>query len=420
MHWINRPLLEDALAHVLRSPRSSFYRDKYARAGLAPDTLTAENFLELPLLSRQEMAVVPIEQRTFAAPEDLRAIAFTSGTSASEPLSIPVARVARYSFDPSFGCNVSRTLLLLPPMMKSSGVIFTMRVAEEALHPILPVFGDLQSMANSAFIAKSSRCDSLWALPTIASAFAPYAQASGFAGDIKLIILAGETTTVARRAELQAAYPNALIGSVYGSNELSQIVLFTCPAIMRGSKNRFHVVADDVAAVELIDGEFVITYGLNRASPLIRYRTGDYLEEVAEGCTCGLPGPVLEWSYRGGVDRLRINGMQFDVEEVDRAFATFPHIAGKEYQVHFYPVKNSTAIAIKIETADPALVADAARAEDLAAFIERELPDVWRLSATATMRTALQKGAVASCTAEVVSEVSERGVKLKRFVNHVE
>jgi len=105
--------------------------------------------------------------------------------------------------------------------------------------------------------------------------------------------------------------------------------------------------------------------------------------------------------------------MEFDVESSDRALATFPHLGGLPYQVHFYAT-GSTALAIVLE-----LVAPAARAADVVRFAEAELPDVWRISATATIRTALERGLIASFEVRAVSALSVTGLKTKRFVNHV-
>lgn len=70
-------------------------------------------------------------------------------------------------------------------------------------------------------------------------------------------------------------------------------------------------IDEDFAAVELLpqaDGVCRIlgTNLCNEAMPLIRYDTGDLARPVAEGCSCGLPGRVLEW----------IDGRQEDVVEL--------------------------------------------------------------------------------------------------------
>jgi hypothetical protein len=106
--------------------------------------------------------------------------------------------------------------------------------------------------------------------------------------------------------------------------------------------------------------------------------------------------------------------MEFDIEAADRAFTAFPHLSGVPYQVHFSATE-TPAIALTVEIVPP----DAARGENLAAFAQAELPDAWRISSTATIRTALERGLLASFAVRAVPALSAGGFKAKRFVNHV-
>ncbi len=408
MQWVNEERLREVLAHIRNNPHSKFYDRKYAG-----HPVDGSHFFELPLLTRAELQAAPVQERTFCAPEDIRFAAFTSGTTSKEPLVIPFSKVENYYFEPSLGTGIRRPLIIHPPMMRAFAMTFVQQ-CEQAAHKVAPLFGDLQSMQNSAMLAAIGTCDAVYSIPTLAAQLAPAAVARGIAATIKLLALSSEVLTTARRAELQTAFPHALIANLYGSAELGQMPFFTCTRVMERGENHFHFLTKALAALEIIDGELVITYGLNRATPLLRYKTGDYFEEVGEGCDCGLPGPVVRWSHRSGVDRVRLNGMEFDAEAADRALSAFPHLATLPYQVHFYPTEGSSAITVVLE-----LATAAAQSEDLASFAERELPDAWRLSATATLRTALERGLVASFTAKAVPALSVGGVKAKRFVNHV-
>lgn len=407
MRWVNEQRLSELLEHVTGNPYSTFYARKYGREPQRAD------FFELPLLTRAELGSAPLRERTYCDAKDIRFAAFTSGTTSKEPLIIPFSKVARYFFEPSLGTAARRPLVIHPPMMKAFGMTFVQQ-CEEAHEKLAPIFGDVQNMVNSALLASSLECDSLYSIPTVAGLFAVEAEKRGFGEGVKLIALTSEVLTGARRDELRRVFPNALIGNLYGSTELGQLPFFTCPRMMEREEGHFHVLTDALAAVELVEGELVVSYGLNRATPLVRYRTGDYFEEVSAGCACGLPGPVLRWSHRTDVDRVRLNGMEFDAEAADQAFFSFPHLANLPYQVHFHPVPGSTGLGLVVE-----LVAPEATAEDAARFAERELPDSWRISATATVRTAMEKGFIASFTVKPVRALSVTGLKAKRFVNHV-
>jgi len=408
MRWVNKALQKELLMHVLGNPNSDFYDRKYA--GLQVD---GAHFFDLPMLTRAELGAAPLAQRTFCPQQDVRFAAFTSGTSSKEPLIIPFSKVANYHFEPSLGTGVVRPLVIHPPMMKAFGMTFVQQ-CEESDHKLSPIFGDVQNMANSGLLAEALWCDSIYSIPTVAGLFAHEAVRRGIGGQIKLVALSSEILTTARRAELTAAFPNALIANLYGSTELGQLPFFTCKSMMEREDNHFHILTDALAAVEIIDGELVVSYGLNLATPLVRYRTGDFFEEVPDGCACGLSGPVIHWSHRTDVDRVRLNGMEFDVEASDRAFAVFPHLSGLPYQVHFYATEGSSAIRITVEIAAPQ-----AQAEDLTRFIEAELPEIWRISATATIRTAIERGFISSFKAHAVPALSITGLKTKRFVNHV-
>ncbi len=409
MRWVNEVRMGELLAQVTDISYSDFYIKKYDTA-----PVDEEHFFELSMLTRGELGATPLRERVFCPPEDIRFAAFTSGTSSKEPLIIPFAKVPRYYFEPSLGTGVRRPLVIHPPMMKAFGMTFVQQ-CDEAEHQLSPIFGDVQNMQNSALLASALDCDAIYSIPTVAGLFAAEAAKRGVREQIKLIALSSETLTSARRAELKEAFPRALIANLYGSTELGQLPFFTCKRMMEREEGHFHILTDALAAVEIVDGELVVSYGLNRAMPLVRYRTGDFFEEVPEGCVCGLPGPVVRWSHRTDVDRVRLNGMEFDVEAADRAFSAFPHLKALPYQVHFYATKGSPAIAMTVELVVP----DHTHAADIARFAEAELPDAWRISATATIRTAMDRGFVSSFEVRPVQTLSVTGLKAKRFVNHV-
>jgi len=413
MRWVNAAALAELLDFIAHNPHSDFYQKKYAATGVKP---SAVPFSALPLLTRGELVDTPLMERTFVPKEEVRFVAFTSGTSAARPLITPFSAVSDYHFEPSLGSGVRRPLIIYPPLNKNFGHTFIQQ-CEQADFPVSPIFADFQNLANSALIARELACDSLYATPTIAALFIPHARERGILTRFKLLALSSETLTAARRAELEAAYPEAHIANLYASSEIGQFVLFPCARMMEKRQNHFHVLTDALAATELIDGELVVSYGLNRAMPLVRYRTGDHFEEVEEGCGCGLPGPVFAWSHRGAVDRVRINGVEFTIEETDRVFSKLTRIAHPHYQVHFNPSPRSGA-AIVVEIADEraARLADTAA---LAALIEAELLDAWRLSASATMRTALERGLFDSFSVAIVPSLSAPGAKTKRFISHV-
>ncbi len=412
MQWVNREALQTLLAYVASSPHADFYRAKYKQSGVVP---TVEAFSFLPLLSRRELTDTPVAARTFVPPSEVRFVAFTSGTSSKVPLITPFSDVENYFFEPSLGLAVARPLIIYPPLNKNFGASFIQQ-CRQAMRPVSPMFADFQNLGGSALIAKEMQCDSLYATPTIAALFASHATALGIADTFKLLALSSETLTEARRQELRRAYPNAKIANLYASSEIGQFVMAPCAAMIERGVSEFHVIDQALAAVELIDGELVVSYGLNRAMPLVRYRTGDFFEE-GTACACGKPGPVLQWSHRDS-DRMRINGIEFTVDEADRVMGELPHMPAPQYQIHFSDGEKG-GVAMRVEIADAALAARRVEAEALAQSIARDLPGRWHISPTATLATALERGLLSAVSVAIVPAVSDTTVKSKRFVNHV-
>ena len=410
MRWVNPKLLPDLLSFVQNNPHSDFYDKKYAGLESA-----VENFSKLPLLTRAELVETPLAQRTFVPQKEVRFVGFTSGTSAQKPLITLFSDVEDYHVEPSLGIDIVRPLIIYPPLNKNFGHTFVQQ-CRQAKKPVSPMFADFQNLANSALIAKETGCDAIYATPTIATLFAEHARTQGIAEHFKLLALSSETLTEARRADLVRLYPNAKIANLYASSEIGQFVLTPCERMIERGGSSFHILAEALAAVELIDGELVVSYGLNRAMPLVRYQTGDRFEEVAEGCSCGRQGPVLRWSHRAEVDRVRLSGVEFDVEEADRVFGRLSRPSAR-YQVHFKE-NSGGGIDIVVEIEDKETLR-AGQAPVVERALRSELLDLWRISSGAVMRDALARGLFASLTVMIVPAVSVSGTKARRFINHV-
>jgi phenylacetate-coenzyme A ligase PaaK-like adenylate-forming protein len=410
MQWVNEERLTEVLSHVDNNPHSSFYAKKY---GNVP--LTVDVFSTLPLLSRRELTDAPVVERTYVAPQDVRFVAFTSGTSARAPLITPFSDIENYFVEPSLGLRVRRPLIIYPPLNKNFGASF-MQQCRQAVAPVSPMFADFQNLSNSAVVAEEMGCDSLYATPTIALLFASEAHRRGIERNFKLLALSSETLTRSRREELLRLFPEAKIANLYASSEIGQFAMFPCIDMIGRGVDAFHLNTSALAAVELIEGELVVSYGLNKALPLIRYRTNDFFEE-ASPCACGLAGPVLKWSHRD-TDRVRINGLEFTVEEADRVMGNLPHLPTPLYQVHFEDAA-SGGVRMRVEIVNQALAARPEEAAVLARTISEELPRLWKVSSTASLETALERGLLSEVRVDIVPALSEEAQKAKRFVSHV-
>ena len=104
-------------------------------------------------------------------------------------------------------------------------------------------------------------------------------------------------------------------------------------------------------------GELVITSLGRPGMPVLRYRTGDLVEQVIEPCGCGRTLARI----RGGVlgradDMLIVRGVNIYPSAIDNLVRAAPQIV--EYEVEILESAGSDDILIKLEAADDARFED--------------------------------------------------------------
>jgi phenylacetate-CoA ligase len=112
---------------------------------------------------------------------------------------------------------------------------------------------------------------------------------------IRTVFTSGELLQSLTRENLVRAY-GAPVYDIYGTSETKEIA-WECP------QGKMHLNAD-VVHLEAVDesgqtlptgseGDLVATLLVNRAMPLLRYRTGDRGALLAETCSCGCAMPLM-------------------------------------------------------------------------------------------------------------------------------
>lgn len=412
--------LSALVSQTADSPLSSFYRDRFAAADVSPKRISDEHsFQELPFLTRAELESVSPLQRTYVPPEEVLFASYTSGTTSGKPLITLFSATDHYGVNISHGYPVARALVINPVFLKNLSYVF-MQMARESDPPLSVTYGDSQNLANSAILARETACDMLVATPTLALHLAEYLKAHYDPSKIKLISLASESLTRAKRAQLAALYPAAHIANVYGMSEVAQLILVPCQKIIEEGRDSFHVVSA-LAAVELIDGELVITYDGNRASPLIRYRTGDHFILESEQCDCGIPGPLLGWEGRTGVDTVKVNGIEIKLADVETLFAPLTPLMSDHYQVHFYTTDDTPSkLRVVVEISDPIIFRSEMLQERILAEALPHLTTKWKLGSVSTYADAISRGLATAPEIVFVEKFShESSRKFKRLVSHI-
>ncbi len=412
----NSVQLSDELSQIWNNPLSHFYYDKYRNTGLSEkDICNPDTFTKIPFLTRKEMEdTLPLD-RLYIPEGDVDFVALTSGTTGSHPVISLHRMLDTYKYDPTLGVDVHRILVTYPPFNKNFGPMFV-QMCKESPREVFPISADYQNLANSAVIARDTLSDALYATPTIATLLAPFLEKYYSTENIKLVVLCSETLTKARRTKLGTLYPNAIIANTYGSSEIGRHIFFPCAKMLKEKVSHFHTIHDDIAVTELIDDELVITYLKNKAFPLIRYRTGDYFYELPK-CSCRLPGPVLGWRGREDVDRLRVNGIELLLEDVESTFLSLTPLIGNQYQLHLYPSSDGR-IRMVIEIEKNGLPDTDVFREHTRLQVIRVVKEL-RIGGSATLSDAVKQSLFINPDVQFVEELSVKTTKPRRLINHI-
>jgi len=413
--------IKKLISEVWENNHSSFYTKKYKDVGLnKEDLLDIENFQKIPFLTRKELEEVHPDNRLFIKPEEISFVAYTSGTTNNNPVITYFSDVDNYYFNPSLGLDVKKLLITYPPLNKNFGHTFIQQ-CKQGNRKITPIFADYQNLPNSAFLAGKLEIDAIYATPTIASQLVEHIDKYYDRNKIKLLALGSETLTPAKRDFLKKAYPNAKIANLYASSEIGQFILFPCKEIIENGDNLFHLLAPPLLATEIIDGELVLTYANNKAMPLIRYRTGDFFEETKEPCSCSNKGPLLKWSGRKGVDKIRINGLEIKVDDVEKAFQEIISLIGDKYQIHFYSsIKDSVeTVDLVVEVENKQLLEKSALLENIKTMVINHLMNNWYLTPTVNLEEIIKRKIFSSIKINILEKLSFTGDKTKRLITHL-
>ena len=393
---------------VVQSELSDFYRDLYTSI----DAEAVSSITDLPFLDRSTLADVHPDDRLYTHHDNVRFVAYTSGTTSGKPMLSYFSTIEDYHLDSAWGSGITRPLIVFPPLNKNFCGTFVQQCAQSP-RPVTPVFGDLQNMATNAVLFAEARCDALYATPSYAFALAPELKRFADPAAVKLLIISGETVGEEKMVSLKALYPNATIANLYASSEIGQFIMGPTPEMMASGVQGFVPVKKTLVALELVEGELVVTYALNEAFPLIRYKTGDHFK-VSESLTAqyGAGTLVLTWAGKGGVDVVRAVGLEFRTGSVDDFFSTLPqHYA--DYQLHVHGGDTETGVQLvleivstEIDTTQLALVREA--------FMEQFI-----VSKSGTAGQALTDGVIESIEVRFVNEVSVQGKKRRVLVSHL-
>ena len=244
--------------------------------------------------------------------------------------------------------------------------------------------GGLSSLARLEAI-RDNRVEVLLATPTYVFRLAEVARAEKIdleALAVRKIIVAGEPggSIPAVRRRIESLWPHAALFDQHGMTEVGP-VSYQCPG-----RPGTLVVMESSFLAEIVDpktgrpvargepGELVLTTLARLGSPLLRYRTGDLVQEDLEAADAQ---GVCELALRGGIlgrtdDMLLVRGVNVYPAAIDEVLGSMPAVA--EYQVELDNAGAMSEMRLRVEPSG-----DCGDRENLVRQIESQLRSLFHL-----------------------------------------
>jgi phenylacetate-CoA ligase len=357
--------------------RSRFYRDKLARAGFASADAVGglADIARLPFTEKDELrasrsADEPIGAHCAAARDEIVRIYSTSGTTGT-PSYIPLT-----ASDVDVWVRTSARSYGAPGVKRGDRIVSTYNAGPFVAGAALDAFARLglchipigTGNTDRLITAIEKLKPNVIALtPSYALHLAEWADARGVdlaRSSVERLMVAGEPGggEPAMRAKLEAAW-GASVTEAMGIGDISPSLWGECEA-----KAGMHFSGRGFVHFELIDpatgapvpfadgaeGELVLTHLVNRAAPLLRFRTRDHVRLGFGRCACGRAAPRVRCIGRTD-DMLIVRGVNLfptALREIVNEFAPAttgvvmikPRSAG---------VRQDPPLPVSVEAADP-------------------------------------------------------------------
>lgn len=338
------PKINNVLKFVLKNKHSNFYRKKYLKNEFYP-VKTYEEFRKIPFLKKAELEKVDVDERTFVANDQIDHYSFSSGTSSFEAIPIPFMRYDEEEFRKNFlneeklkEIGVSTIMLLLNPT--SNPLLKCLKLKRKY---ITFVTGD---PSNFSLAAKMMFETDVQGIRTTASRlllFISELEKINFdLKKIKWISLSSETCTNLMLQKFKLKFPNALISIGYGNSEVSGKIGYRCnylnnnedPAHFHPGPRLLEITGADEKICQLgVIGEITHTDIEQKASPMIRYKTGDFGRLEKKSCPCG-NDLVLILEGRKNYEYLKTEHFTISSRSISDSLKNFHSAIEPRFQMH--------------------------------------------------------------------------------------
>lgn len=213
--------------------------------------------------------------------------------------------------------------------------------------------------------------DIVYGHPSNCLRFVEALAAAGVTVRPRLVLTYGEPLGDGAREQLETGL-EAPVRDGYGMREFGTIAV-------QCAQGSYHVESERLL-VEIVDprgcalppgehGEVVVTDLVNRAMPLVRYRTGDSARLAAAGCACGYPGDVLSGIEGRDLGTISLGGVDVPVNAVTRVVRRHPL---RRFQI-VHPAAEALDVLVSVRGDRPALLVMRRLGADLREFLGRDV-----------------------------------------------
>lgn len=419
--------IKKVLEFVWENPYSSFYRNKYKKAGInsIKSIKTIKDFKNLPYLTKRELINSDPYDRFFFLKSEIRGISTTSGTTGGDrPLVMLVGKrfdqgQEKFLLQNAKELKIKSCMFLLSPLRAQTRFLKDQYVSDGK---ILRFIGDISNLPLSAKIASTLKVDGLIVSPTILYFFTPYLRKEYDLSKIKYIVFSGEFCSTQKLNFFKQSYKNAYFEFAYGSAEAINVA-FRCKYLSKKAPKLYHPWSLYYFEIDKggQEGELILSHKhTNSDLPLIRYQTGDLVRLVSEKCECG-EDRQIEVFGKLSYDAVRIFGTTIYAEEIYKALFPYKYLLdAMNFQLHVFEEADGKKIKIKLKLE---LVLNRNNKEDkekLKKQLEKNISNNLYISSKLTLAALAEKGVFAPLEIEFVKELGySKSGKKRHIVNHL-
>ena len=338
--------------------RTALYRRKFDQAGIRPaDIRTREDLSKLPLTTYlEDFCHTPIPEKLAVPLEEVKTVSSTSGTVSgfTQPVLMTAGGWDEYV---DLEARGRWTLGVRPDDVVQilSGFVCCERGHEQLGAMTLQAHSGRRNLDQQIKLGEVMGVTVLEHLPSMVLRYFERAKEMGIdirKSQLRLVSGVGEGWAETYKKGIESEY-GIPFRTFYGSMEALGAAECEYGGGMHilGGGSLYEVIG--IETQELLppgeEGELVVTPFHNRATPLIRYRTGDIASiGPHETCPCGRTHPKMSM-VRGRVSQIiRMAGKKILPMDVEEVVAGIPE-AGDEYQIIIDAPGELSSLKLRLE-----------------------------------------------------------------------